>query len=63
MSVCFPRLGEFSAIISSDKFSSPFPRSTSGILIMQCYVHDVAQRSLNLFSLIFCFFFLALQCG
>ena len=59
---CFPMLGKFSTIISSNIFSGPFPFSSSRTSIMQMLVClMLSQRSLRLFSLFFphiFFFFL-----
>ena len=46
MSVSFSRLGKFSAIISSDKFSAPFSVSSlSGPPMMQMVVHSMLSQN------------------
>ena len=63
---CFPMLGKFSTIISSNIFSGPFPFSSSRTSIMQMLVClTLSQRSLRLFSLFFSphiFFLFSLYC-
>ena len=56
--------GKFSAVISSNVFSSPFSLSPSGTPIMQVLVHlMLSQRSLRLSSLLFSLFFFPIFCG
>ena len=58
VTVSFPMLGNFSAIISSNIFTGPFCLSSpSGTHIMQMLVHlMLSQRSFKLFSLLFILF-------
>lgn len=59
MSVLFPRLGNFSAIMSLNKFSAPFSFFSSGMPVMQIVGHLVVfPKILKLCSLFFKFFFL-----
>ena len=55
MTVSFPMLGKFSAIISSNIFSGPFsPSPPSGTRIMRMLVHlMLSQRSLRLSSFLY----------
>ena len=54
VTVFFPMLEKFSAVISSNIFSGPFSSSSSQTTIMQMLVHlTLSQRSLKLFSYLF----------
>ena len=54
MSVSFPMLGKFSAIISLNIFSVPFSLSSSGTPIIRILVHlTLFQSSLRLSSFVF----------
>ena len=57
LSVCFLRLGKFSAIISSNRSSAPMSLSSPGTPIIQGLVLlKLSQRSLKLSSFYFIFF-------
>ena len=53
LTISFPMLGKFSAIISSNVFSGPFSLSSSGIPIMRMLVCLMSHRSLRLSSIFF----------
>ena len=63
MSVSLPRLGKFSAIMSSNMFSAPpflsFLSETPIMQVLVCLI--LSQRSLKLSSFLFIFFLLSVQ--
>uniref|UniRef100_A0A9L0RMJ1 Uncharacterized protein n=1 Tax=Equus caballus TaxID=9796 RepID=A0A9L0RMJ1_HORSE len=65
MSVCFLKLGKFSSIISSNKFSATLSlSSTSGTPIIRMLPHLIlSQSSLRLFSFCLILFSFSVQLG
>ena len=65
LTISFPMLGKFSAIISSNIFSGPFSLYfPSGTPKMQMFIHlMLSQRSLRLSLFLFFSFFYILYCG